>query len=72
MACFARNRCLFGGIGTFTTCGCGIDICGMNNNHCQQNCNCCNQQMRCERSCSVNNERGCDNDRGQNNCDRCD
>ena len=76
MACFAHSNCLFGGIGTFTTCGSAMDRCGMNNNcGCNQNCNCgnrCMQQLRRERTCDCDDARSCDNDRDRSGCDRCD
>ena len=73
MACFARNSCVFGGIGTFTTCGCGMNFCSMNNNPCccNQNSNRCNaQQTRCEAARGRENDCGCDDNRSQNGCDR--
>jgi len=72
MACFARGGCVFGGIGTFTTCGCGVDLCNMNSNCCHSCSNRCNQQTRCERTCGNDDARNCDNERGQTGCDRCD
>ena len=71
MACFARCGRVFGGIGTFTTCGCGVDLFGMNNNSncgCHQNCNRC-AQPRCEDARDRNDHCGCTNDRERDRCD---
>ncbi|MBE6955492.1 MAG: hypothetical protein E7449_06270 [Ruminococcaceae bacterium] len=76
MACFARSNCVFGGIGTFTTCGCGVNLCGMNNNCCcNQSCDRCNRcirQVRNEVNCGCDHDCGCDNDCDRSGCDRCD